>query len=106
VAEQEGDPKSLLNHYRNLIFLRNTTPALSRGAFEPVEGLHERLVSFARQHEQGNALVLHNVGHGPVTVALTGRLAAFQEVRWKSSEGVVLGEGKITLPSLTSAVLQ
>jgi glycosidase len=106
VAAQEGDPTSLLNHYRNLIFLRNTTPALSRGAFEPVEGLHERLVPFVRQHEQGNALVLHNVGHGPVAVDLTGRLAAFQEVRWKSSEGVVLGEGKITLPSLTSAVLQ
>jgi glycosidase len=105
VAGQEGDPRSLLNHYRDLILLRNATPALGRGTFEPVEGLHDRLVSFVRHHEQGDVLVLHNVGHGPVTVDLTDRLAAFQKLQWKSSDDVSLGDGKVILPSLTSAIL-
>ena len=105
VAGQEGDPRSLLNYYRGLILLRNTTPALSRGSFEPVEGLHDRLVAFVRRDEQGDVLVLHNVGHGPVTVDLTGRLAAFQKLQWKSSDDVSLGDGKVILPSLTSAIL-
>lgn len=36
VAEQEGDPASLLNFYRRLLQLRRTTPALNAGEYEPL----------------------------------------------------------------------
>ena len=35
VAAQTDDPDSLLSHYRSLIHLRNTYPALNRGGFTP-----------------------------------------------------------------------
>lgn len=105
VAEQEVDPKSLLNHYRTLIRLRNETPALSLGDFEPVEGLHDRLVVFVRRHETGEVLALHNVGQGRVTLALPENLANFRHLRWASDDSVTLDGGKISLPSHSSALL-
>jgi alpha-glucosidase len=36
VADQEGDPGSLLNYYRRLIRLRRNTPALKSGGYKPI----------------------------------------------------------------------
>jgi glycosidase len=106
VADQDEDPASLLNHYRDLIALRNATPALSVGSLETVDGLDERLVAFVRRHADGDVLVLHNLGREEAGFALPDGLRAFGKVRWASSEGVQFREGLVNLPPCGSLVLE
>lgn len=105
VSLQEADRSSLLHHYRDLIRLRNTTPALRAGELEPLEGMHESLVAFRRHHASGDILVLHNVSGAPVVTELAGPLRTFGRHLWKSSGGVTVESGTVTLPGLSSIVL-
>lgn len=54
VAAQDADPDSLLNHYRRLIHLRNSHPALLRGRFIPVESSCDATVAYMRQAPTGD----------------------------------------------------
>jgi glycosidase len=50
VAAQQRDSGSLLNHYRRLIALRLTTPALTLGDYVPVSTGDDRVLAFLRRH--------------------------------------------------------
>jgi glycosidase len=69
VAVQDGEASSLLNHYRGLIRLRNTYPALRTGDWRPVEVSKEApsVYSFMRSQGDERFLVLINLGDKPVT---------------------------------------
>lgn len=105
VSAQQSDRSSLLHHYRDLIRLRNSTPALQRGGFEPVEGMHEGLVAFARRDTTGDVLVLHNVSGAPVVAELPEPLRSLDLVLWRSSRDAAAKSGTATLPALSSLVL-
>ena len=62
VAQQLGDPASLLNHYRALIALRASHDALSRGDFVPLRARPRSLSAFVRQSETETLLVVVNAG--------------------------------------------
>ena len=105
VAAQTEDEQSLLNHYRSLIELRNRTPALSQGEFEPVEDLHERLVAFIRRHASGDVLVIHNVSRRTTAIDLPPQAGAFRRVVWSSPSGTAPEGNRLTLPPFSSIVL-
>ncbi len=69
VANQGDDPASLLNHYRGLIRLRNTYPALRTGDWRLVTAPKEKpsLHAFMRTLGEERFLVLINLGDEPVT---------------------------------------
>lgn len=48
VAAQQGDPTSLLSHYRRLIHLRDDYPALRQGDFLPVDSSCPSTFAFTR----------------------------------------------------------
>ncbi|MGD2070508.1 MAG: alpha-amylase family glycosyl hydrolase [Gemmatimonadota bacterium] len=62
VAAMEGDPGSLLNHYRRLIHLRKSHPALTAGDFAVLETGGDAGLAFLRRDEEDTALVLVNLG--------------------------------------------
>ena len=68
-ATQQQDPKSLWSFYRDLLQLRNTHTALSKGGYEKpfVDG---KLMGFQRTDGAQTALVLVNYDKQPVRTAL------------------------------------
>ncbi|MCB0020638.1 MAG: hypothetical protein KDE09_22750, partial [Anaerolineales bacterium] len=66
VARQEGDPASLLNHYRSLIQLRNVHEALRVGEWVLVESTSARLYTFLRYTENEVVLVIINLNRNGV----------------------------------------
>ena len=73
VAAQQDDPESLLNHYRTLIRLHTTNPALARGDFTPLAVDGPRgMAAFVRQADETAVLVVLNFGD---TTAAGVRLA-------------------------------
>jgi len=68
VAGQDGDPASLLNHYRSLIRLRNTYPAIRTGDWHlvPSQEKQPSVYAFMRTLGEERFLVLINLGDEPV----------------------------------------
>ncbi|MBA3337113.1 MAG: alpha-amylase [Chloroflexia bacterium] len=66
VASQSDDPASLLNHYRQLVRLHVTHPALSRGDFQPLATAGRSPAAFLRQAPEETLFVLLNTGKDPI----------------------------------------
>ncbi|MCB2408832.1 alpha-amylase family glycosyl hydrolase [Hymenobacter lucidus] len=62
VATQQADPTSLLNHYKQLIRLRNTHEALRKGYVLPVTTSASPLLGYARVFNQEAIVTVTNMG--------------------------------------------
>jgi glycosidase len=71
VASQTGDPSSLLSRYRQLIRLRKSSPALSRGGTLRLVTASEAVLAFLRTQVSETVLVAHNLGGGAPAESLT-----------------------------------
>lgn len=67
VATELNDPDSMLAHYRALIHLRSASPALTGGAFVPVDSSENGLYAFVRQSDEQTLLVLINLSNDPIS---------------------------------------
>ncbi len=61
VAGQTDDPESLLSHYRNLIHLRNSQPALQYGETILLDSTYRSAWGYLRYTAEETLLVLHNL---------------------------------------------
>ncbi|NYG07259.1 oligo-1,6-glucosidase [Phycicoccus badiiscoriae] len=59
-AAAVADPESVFHHYRRLIELRHTEPAIAHGDFTMLAPDHPTLYAFTRSHEGTDLLVLAN----------------------------------------------
>jgi glycosidase len=66
VATQEADPGSLLHHYRRLIRLRQSEPALLRGTTRVLETGREDVVAWERADGARRLVVVANLSSAPV----------------------------------------
>ena len=60
VRKETDDPHSVLHFYRNLIFLRQSHPALLLGSFEMLLPEHEQLYAFRRSHGEEHIEIFCN----------------------------------------------
>jgi glycosidase len=60
VRQQEGDPGSLLNHYRNLIKLHKASQALQTGSWVPVTNGQQGVLAYYRTTDDERILVILN----------------------------------------------
>ncbi|WP_206313768.1 alpha-glucosidase [Streptomyces coryli] len=69
---QLADPDSVFHHYRRLIALRRTEPAITAGDFQLLHPDHEQLYAFTRRdpHSGTELLVLANFSGESVTAAV------------------------------------
>ena len=78
VAAQSADPESVLGWYRRLLAFRRSTPALHRGAQEPVDAGDVDVLAWIRNADEaapdgepgGRAFVALNFGDRPASIAL------------------------------------
>jgi glycosidase len=98
VAAQEGDPGSLLSHYRQLIRLRQDQPALRAGDMVLVGSDSQPVYAFLRYTDDETVLVVVNLSSEPVeeyALALEqGPLSGTM------SATLLLGEGEVSAPAV------
>ena len=101
VAGQNGDPNSLINHYRELIALRNEHNALRNGDWLMVETDQKSIYAFLRYDNESAILVLVNLRNKPAEeyslMLGEGPLTAV------SNSTIIMGEGDIQAPTLNTA---
>lgn len=67
VAAQQGDPNSLLEHYRTLIQLRNDHPALQAGKTFVGDSSTKKILTYLRSHGEETLLIVINIDDKAVT---------------------------------------
>jgi alpha-glucosidase len=72
VADQENDADSLLSFYRDVIALRQRTPALHRGEQTMLVGTGPEVLAYLRETEGERLLVAINYAQAPAQVELIG----------------------------------
>ncbi|MBT8197670.1 MAG: alpha-amylase [Acidimicrobiia bacterium] len=73
VETQDGDPDSLLNHYREMIQLRSAVPALRIGEWALLESSHPKVYAFSRTLGDETVVVIANLSRNAVDdYAVTG----------------------------------
>lgn len=100
VENQENDQNSLLNHYRTLIKLRNTSDALKYGDIIFKE-INSSLITFVRKYEDKEALVIINISNKSVLInrdVISGFKLAF------SDGSIRMVNGNVRIPSYSSFV--
>ncbi len=71
LALQRNNPDSYFNHYKTLIALRNSTPALSIGDLELFEqSFPEVIMAYSRNLDGGQLAVFHNLGKEEVEIEI------------------------------------
>lgn len=63
VEKQLEDPNSLLNHYKKMIYLRRTLPALQLGNIEESPIRESGIVAFIRSYNNEQLYVIHNLSN-------------------------------------------
>ena len=80
VQAEESQPASLLNHFRRLILLRDSHPALASGTLVPLTTGHDAVTAYLRREGNRAVLVVVNLGatqlRGVTITGLPGSLPA------------------------------
>ena len=98
VEAQTDDPDSLLSHYRDLIDLRTSHPALAYGDFVALESEASRIYSFLRRSPEETLLVILNLSDDPVDdYGLTLEGASLS-----GEASLVRGEGDLVQPEFNA----
>lgn len=96
VAVQDGDPRSLLNHYRRLMHLRSSEPALARGELIGLASSHPGVAAYARRHGDDVIVIIANVGAGTArNVTIASEAGAFPPGRRSTRDVLVGGAGPV-----------
>lgn len=105
VEAQQNDSASLLNLYRKLIGWRGQVSALRDGVLHNVPAADPHVLAYTLQDAQSRVLVVHNLSREARVFELSVDVHV-SSVRLQSEGGVVLQDGKLTLPPYTTAILQ
>jgi alpha-glucosidase len=102
VEAQLGDPRSVLNLYRNLIACRREVPALLAGSYETIHAA-DGCLCYLRATDTQQVLVALNLAAAPATIKLPrrGRLLLDTSVRRGQSL-----EAQLDLPAHSGAIVE
>jgi glycosidase len=112
VAAEDGDPASLLNHYRKLIHLRNQHPALDAGDVALGNSTNPAIVGIVRHAPEETILAAVNFGdrtidrvHIALAAALRGRLFRLETLYNDPSSAcrvMLVEDGAVTLGAVAA----
>ncbi|HEX2920647.1 MAG TPA: alpha-amylase family glycosyl hydrolase [Bacteroidales bacterium] len=103
--QQLTDNSSLLNYYKKLISLRNSSYALTYGELLPVEQPNQSICAFIRADQQETLLVLHNLSSVNQTLRLQPGMTQFKELYF-SNKDAHLNDSQVIIPAYSTVILK
>ncbi|MDB5088146.1 MAG: Alpha-amylase precursor [Mucilaginibacter sp.] len=71
LEEEQNDPNSLWNFYRQMIALRKANPVISKGAYKTLQNDNDQVFSFIRYDGNKQVIVAVNLSGKPVSANIT-----------------------------------
>jgi len=107
-SKQKDDPDSIFSHYKNLIAVRKSTPALAQILYpnlEGIESLDNEIIAYVRTHETEPVMVIHNLNENPKSIALPDSKEDFRHVLFSTSTNAIEATGNIELSPFCTIIL-
>ncbi len=105
LSVQKKDAHSLYHHYKALINLRNTSQGLCYGDFIPANYGDGAVISYYRNSDIENVLIVHNLSGHAITIKLKEEDTDYKTTRF-STYGEKITDHKIDLKAFSSIVLK
>lgn len=108
VKSQLSDSKSLYNHYKKLIMIRNAYPEISRGIYEPLffDG-HQTFGGFKSTFNGSTIGIFHNTMDTSITIDFNQYGLSFNELLvYVGLENATFSDNKLTIGAFTSVLLK
>jgi glycosidase len=86
LEEQQNDPNSLFQFYKQTIDLRKKHVALSVGSYQNAENNNEKVLSFYRMHPKEKVLVMANLSSEKQVVRITDEIKKAKNLQDKQSK--------------------
>ncbi|WP_296699724.1 alpha-amylase family glycosyl hydrolase [Algoriphagus sp.] len=103
LALQQKDPTSYFNHYKQVIHLRNSSPALAIGTLELAkESYPKAIMAYQRNSNQQELFIIHNIGDSNVEIDLP---SGFEKSYYQLGD-VDLSKDKVSLGKNSSIFLE
>src|SRR6056297_2523294 len=83
VADMQDDANSLLNHYKEMIHIRNNNSPLQRGYLLSVENSNSSILSFARIHNKEAVVVVSNMSESAIQPSLSVNISSLPAGKYK-----------------------
>lgn len=105
LSSQIADENSIYNHYRQLIKLRNTSSALTKGDLVPVMVTNPSICAFIRSDASQSLLVIHNLSATRQLISIPAATKDFTSVYY-SNKNVQLRKRQIEIPGYSTVMLK
>ncbi|WP_017731722.1 alpha-amylase family glycosyl hydrolase [Nafulsella turpanensis] len=106
LSVQKNNPESMYNHYKNLIALRNSSPALTFGSLEEAHTKVPELVAFRRMSQGEDLLILHNLSGEAKQFSLSGPDLEYDQLFFTSEADASREMDKVSLPKYSTVILK
>lgn len=110
LKEQQDDPYSIYNYYKEAIRLRNAFPVISKGAVENLDDYSDdTLAAFSKIYEQEKMYFFCNISPEPRTIQITELSTSEVEMvtgLYVDENTALLEENTLTIPGYGIAVLR
>ena len=103
VEAQIDDPDSLFNHYKTMIYLRRSLPALVHGDIEQSPLRESGIVAFKRSYNGEQLHVVHNLSRNELQLTLEEEESEY--ILFATDEDYPLENGVLVIPPFTTIIL-
>ncbi|MFD2512321.1 alpha-amylase family glycosyl hydrolase [Pontibacter locisalis] len=104
-AVQAEDKNSILNHYKNLIKVRNNSKALTYGKLRPVNVDNKAISAFVRTQDDESVFVVHNISGTEASVKVPADLQEYKKVMLQHNNAAHINN-TVILPAYSSLILK
>lgn len=104
--EQLEDDHSLLNHYKNIIYVRRSHEALIKGEIRKTTIREQGFVIFERYLEDEAVLVVHNMTGAERELNVTEKYQDYKKIYFSSKKNTNLKGTVLVLPAYSTVILE
>ena len=107
--EQEKDENSLLQFYKKAIRIKNENPEIQRGVLTSIDLGNEAICAYSLEYESSKVYVIHNLSEVQVEINLKDEEYSNLKIKGElmtSGGELVLKQGSLTIPSMSTAILR
>ncbi|WP_078408740.1 alpha-amylase family glycosyl hydrolase [Priestia abyssalis] len=102
VETQDKQNDSLLNHYREMIRVRQQHDELVKGNLESVQANNSQVVAYSRSYKNKSIQVYHNISSKPITLTISHR----GKLIFASEKGAKKEKSTLVIPANTTVLVK
>ncbi|MGM9977409.1 MAG: alpha-amylase family glycosyl hydrolase [Clostridium sp.] len=105
LSNQLDDNNSMYNHYKNIINLRKSNIALSKGNYESIDVNNSSIMAYKRSYENEDYYIFHNLSNSRIEFEFNDTISN-GDIIFRSNLNSSLENNKVTLDKYSSIIIK